>query len=249
MISSDTLSIMMRSSIFSGHDLSLVHKDLSPILHFNSEQYWPILLLFLVLSIYVAVKIADTSKIVKVFLSVFSLQAAKQLYREDYKLSKRVSVFLTLCFVLVFSFLIYSINHRFGIMLKDVNSFVQYLFFMFLIVGMYTVKIVVNYFLSTVFYQTDLAKEYTFNIFVFCQIVGVLLFPFILFMQFSTLPDEWFIYPSIVLIIAALSLRLFRGVAISTIDGGVGILYIFLYLCALEVIPLLVLIKFLVINF
>jgi hypothetical protein len=44
-------------------------------------------------------------------------------------------------------------------------------------------------------------------------------------------------------------LRLFRGFLISVSEQNVGIIYIFLYLCGLEILPLLILIKFLMTNF
>ncbi len=248
-VASNTLTEVSEFSIFKNHELKLVHQKLDPILHFNSQEHWPALLLFGLLALYVYIKNVDSGKIIKIGLSVFSLQASKQLYREDYKLSKRVSVFLSLCFILVISFLIYSLNKRFDLILNNVNSVYQYLFFSILVVLMYSVKISLNYILSSIFHQIDLAKEYTFNIFVFSQLAGLLLFPFALFIQFSQFPKEWFLYPCIILVFSTLILRLYRGIVISTIEGNVGFLYILLYLCALEVLPLLILIKFLVINF
>jgi hypothetical protein len=51
------------------------------------------------------------------------------------------------------------------------------------------------------------------------------------------------------LFIVFYTLRLVRVLAIMYSEQNVGIVYIIMYLCALEILPFLVLIKFLFINF
>jgi hypothetical protein len=75
------------------------------------------------------------------------------------------------------------------------------------------------------------------------------LFPFIICIQFSRYSTELFLYPAIIICIVLYLLRIFRGFVISVMEQNVGIFYIFLYLCALEILPIFVLIKFLLVNF
>jgi hypothetical protein len=111
------------------------------------------------------------------------------------------------------------------------------------------VKYITTHTLSFIIGEFDLGKEYFFNIFIFNQMAGVVLFPIVLCILFSKLTPELFLYPGIVICAAFFLLRLFRGFVISTLEQNVGVLYIFLYLCGLEILPLLVLIKFLLNNF
>ena len=239
--------MLNEKSIFSNHYLKPIHTD--PILTFPYNLYWPILLLFLVFACYVYVKIADPKKIAKIFLSGFSLQASKQLIREDYKLYKRVSLFLSFNFILVFSFLLYLINDNRDLILQEKNEIYQYLFFVFVTVLVCVIKILITISVSHVTSTTEIGKEYIFNFFVFCQIIGAVSFPFIVFLQFGKCPPEWFLYPVVTICSCFYILQLYRGLTISVLEQNIGILYIILYLCALEILPLLVLVKFLLINF
>lgn len=234
-------------SVFTGHSLQPIHSD--PIFREGTTLYWPSVLLFIVFALYVSIKVSAPKKIFKVFASVFSLQAAKQLLREDYKLNKRVSVFLSIGFLIVMAFLVYITNNYFGLILEGVSPLKKYLFFLTIITSMYVIKFLMTYLLSFVISEEELGKEYSFNVFVFSQTIGVVLFPVVLCIQFSKYPAEWFLYPGLIICAGFFALRLFRGIVISVLEQNVGILYIFLYLCALEILPILVLIKFLLNNF
>ncbi len=234
-------------SVFSNN---LLHSNnMTSVLRAVNPYYWPIILLFCVFAIYVYLNVTNPKKLLRVFISVYSNQVSKQLYREDYRLSKSMSVFLSVGFVLIVSFLIYITNNYFGLILKGVYPAKQYLFFVSVITLMYIIKLITNYVLGYATLTSELNSEYTFNVFVYCQTLGVLLFPLAICIQFSKYPTELFLYPAIIICGLFYVLRFARGFIISVIEQNVGIVYIFLYLCALEILPLLVLIKFLLVNF
>ena len=234
-------------SVFLGHELKPIHSD--PILTFPHNLYWPSIVLFLVFIFYIYIKIADPKKIVTIFFSGFSLQASKQLMREDYKLYKRVSLFLSFNFILIFSFLLFIINDNKGLILQGYSELTQYLFFVFVTIFVCFIKILVTIGVSHITSTTEIGKEYIFNFFVFCQIIGAVSFPFTVFLQFSKCPPEWFLYPVVTICSCFYILQLYRGLTISVLEQNIGILYIILYLCALEILPLLVLVKFILTNF
>lgn len=236
-------------SIFTGHLLKPQPDHHTPILRFNEPTYWQAIVLFLIFSIYVLIKVSEPRKIIKIFISVFSLQESKQLFREEFKLTKRLSVLLGIGFILVIAFLLQKTNHYFGLILNDASHIQQYLFFVALVTLVYVVKFIANYILSFISSNNDLSREYLFNVFVFAQTIGIIIFPLIICLQFTTYPAEWFLYPALIICGGFYGLRMFRGFIISAGEQNVGILYIFLYLCALEILPMLVLIKFLLVNF
>jgi len=239
--------IISEPSLFQGHLLEPIHT--TPIFREGTTSYWTSIILFIVFALYASIKAYDSKKMLQVLSSVFSLQAAKQLIREDYKFNKRLSVILSVGFVFMLSFFLYIINNYFGLILKATLPFKQFLFFVSVVVLMYSLKFLVNYLLSEITDIPVLGKEYSFNIFVFSQTIGIILFPLILSIQYSKFPVEWFLYPAIVVFMGFFVLRLTRGFVISILEQNIGILYIFLYLCALEILPVLVLIKFLLNNF
>lgn len=234
-------------SVFSNHSLQPV--DAIPVFRNGTTYYWPTVLLFFVFSIYVYLNITNPKKLLQVFLSVYSNQASKQLYREDYRLAKSTSVLLSIGFILMISFLVFIINSYFGFILKGLYPLKQFLFFTAVITLMYIIKLSTNYFISFSTQTRELNNEYTFNIFISCQTLGVILLPLLICIQFSRYPTEWFLYPAMIICGIFFCLRFVRGFIISAIEQNVGIVYIFLYLCTLEILPLLVLIKFLLVNF
>ncbi|MES2565453.1 MAG: DUF4271 domain-containing protein [Bacteroidota bacterium] len=240
-------ALNVKESVFVNHSLKPVHT--TPIFNPSNPSYWQAILLFVIFSAYALIKVSEPKKIIRIFLSVFSLQEAKQLFREEFKLTKRLSIFLGAAFILVIAFFIHNINHYFGLIFHEYTPLKQYLFFVAIVCFSYLIKFLVNNVLSFITSNAELGKEYLFNVVVFAQTIGIILFPFILALQFTTYPSEWFLYPALVICLGFYILRLIRGFIISAAEQNIGILYIFLYLCALEILPLLIVIKFLLINF
>ena len=180
---------------------------------------------------------------------MFSYQEAKQLFREEFKLTKRVSLLLGISSILVIAGLIQFANHYFGVIVTNYSSLQQYFFFVLVICLTYLIKFVSNYIFGFISSNEELGKEYIFNVFVFAQTIGIIIFPFIICMQFADYPKEWFLYPALVICGGFYALRMVRGFIMASVEQNIGIVYIFLYLCALEILPMLVLIKFLLINF
>ena len=234
-------------SVFSGHSLKIVHP--TPMLKITESTYWQGVILFVIFSIYVLIRVSEPRKILKVFTSVFSLQESKQLFREEFKLTKRLSILLGIGFILVVAFLIQFTNQYFGLILHDCSHLQQYGFFVMVVSLVYLVKFFANYVLAFISSNNELSREYLFNVLVFAQTIGIVIFPLIICLQFTKYPAEWFLYPALIICAGFYGLRMFRGFIISTTEQSIGILYIFLYLCALEILPMLVLIKFLLVNF
>ena len=185
------------SSIFTEHNLKAINN--APIINYRKQSYWQGILLFIIFAIYVLIKISEPKKILKIFISVFSLQEAKQLFREEFKLAKRTSLLLGIGFVLIMAFLIQFTNQYFDLMLHNYTHLQQYLFFIIVLFVVYLVKFIVNYFLSFISSNNELGKEYLFNVFVFAQTIGIIIFPLIVCLHFTTYPTEWFLYPALII--------------------------------------------------
>ena len=124
------------------------------------------------------------------------------------------------------AFLIQFTNQCFDLMLHNYTHLQQYLFFIIVLFVVYLVKFIVNYFLSFISSNNELGKEYLFNVFVFAQTIGIIIFPLIVCLHFTTYPTEWFLYPALIICVGFYGLRLFRSFIISTTEQNVGILYI-----------------------
>lgn len=244
-LSQDTIKV--NNTLFSNHLLKTQHDF--PILRNNNSLYWQSSVLLFVFGLYVLLKISEDKKMTKVFMSTFSFQESKQLYREDYKLTKRLPVFLSIGYVLVLSFFMLFTNNYFGLIFQNYSEIQQYILFAVIVLMIYTVKYIVNSLFSVIYKQKELTKEYFLNAFTISHTLGIVLFPMVLGLYFTKYSPEIFLYPALIISVSFYLIKLYRSFIISVIEQNVGILYIFLYLCALEILPILVLIKFLLVNF
>lgn len=243
----DNSPFMDNFSLFSGHSLSSIHHQ--PIFNSAEGGNWQGVLLFSIFSVYVFVKISEPKKLIRILQSAFSMQDGKKLFREEIKLTKNTSAFLGISFVLIMAFLAFFVNQYFGMILHGYSSYQQYWFFLSVLSLMYLVKFLSNYLLTLISSSKTIGREYFFNVILFAYTAGIVLFPLITCLQFTRYPKEWFLYPAMMVAVGFYVVRIFRGFIISVTEQNIGILYIFLYLCALEILPLLVLIKFLIVNF
>ncbi|HWY11292.1 MAG TPA: DUF4271 domain-containing protein [Bacteroidia bacterium] len=233
--------------LFHDHLLKPIHD--TAIFNTLEHLYWPSFVLFLSLCLLVLLKATSPQKTFRVLNAAYSLQVARQIEREDYGPLKRVSIVLSIVFVLMTAFLFYKLNLLYGSVLSKNGSLFQYLFFVLVIVLAYSVKLIMANVVGFVTQTTNIFSEYVNNTLIINQSIGVILLPVMVIVEVSPVNPEWFVFPAILFLVLGYVLRLYRGFLFAGIEGGVGLLQLFVYLCALEILPLLVLIKFLVVNF
>ena len=168
------------------------------------------------------------------FMGVFAQRYANQYLREENAFTERVN-FIT--------FLLMTINFSL-ILLKFIpkRSLPEVIFLIGSVVLFFILKIGIILFFGKIFMMKDVAKLGVFFSFLFDRTLGVLIFPLVAMLYFFTfdITIALFIIISIVCGLLLL-LKLFWLWKIGTKSFGFSQGYIFLYLCALEISPLLLL--------
>jgi len=168
------------------------------------------------------------------FMGVFAQRYANQYLREENAFTERVN-FIT--------FLLMTINFSL-ILLKFIpkRSLPEVIFLIGSVVLFFILKIGIILFFGKIFMMKDVAKLGVFFSFLFDRTLGVLIFPLVAMLYFFTfdITIALFIIISIVCGLILL-LKLFWLWKIGTNSFGFSQAYIFLYLCALEISPLLLL--------
>ena len=110
-------------------------------------------------------------------------------------------------------------------------------------IGVYTLKFIMIQLLEGLLGKEYGLEEYLFNVFYFLEFVALLGFPFLLLLMYFPLDQVSWIAP-ILFFLAALSYvwRLIRGIQ-GAISYRSPLIYIILYLCTLEILPMMVLIR------
>lgn len=179
----------------------------------------------------------------------FNIQTWRQLEREESNPFKTHSILLSLFFFLNLSFFLYKVNGMYHLILSDRPHLQQFAFIALATLLLTVVKGMVNKLLSVFTDDGKIIPEYVYSNFVVSQAFGLILFPVIVLAEFSSANQGLFLTIALVILASAQLYRWYRGVIFGIIDHRIGLLQIIVYFCALEIIPVLILVKFLIEKF
>lgn len=234
-------------TLFRDHLLRPQHT--APLARLSHELVWPSVILLLCLALLVAIKASAFSKVIKVIQSTFSLQALHQLEREELNPFRFYALGLNLFFILNLSFLLYKINSIYTFILADSFSLYQFLFFFSCILLMVGLKALANKLLGHFTNEKKILSEYSVNSMFINQTFGLMLFPWIVLMELSSLNPIIFISGAVAVLALSVLLKWYRGVIMGLVEERLGLLQIFSYFCSLEILPVFVLVKYIIETF
>jgi len=170
------------------------------------------------------------------FMGVFALRYANQFLREENAFTERVNV-ITFCLMLInFTLIILKITQS-----VELHSAVLVLG---CVIGFYLFKIGIIKILGSVLKVKDLSKLAVFFSMLFDRALGFILFPLVVVLYFFLFEVSSLILAiSFVLFLTLQLMKFFWVWKLGTNSFGLHRFYIFLYLCTLEIFPLLILAK------
>jgi hypothetical protein len=229
--------------IFEGHSLQKLHTE--ELKHEQDVPAWPALILFLPVVLLVYLYVSYFRKLNALFRAFFSLKAARQIGREDYRVTRRPSLILSFVYLVSLSFFLHQYNQYHKIVSLDFPPVVQFHLVFAGVILLYTVKLTANSILGFIMDAGAEVREYNFNIFLSAQGAGLFLLPLSFCIQYLRYPRDSFFVVGFVIYALFYVLRLVKGVQIGMERRNFSAFHLFLYLCALEILPLIVLITFL----
>jgi hypothetical protein len=233
------------TQFYSNHLLRATHTN--PVQLNNQSYDWIFYVLLFVVSAFTIVKTIHRKSLTQIKEAFLSNTISNQIVRDDNILFQRASVFLTIIFYLTSSLFLYKISN----LLEWNNTYLasgfnQFLIFMLLISLTYSLKFIILKFIGFIFQIDKPITIYIFNIFLINNVLGILFIPLLIGACF--LPHS---YATLTFNIAILALvlafiyRIIRGVMIGVSYPNFSIYYLFLYICTLEIAPMLLLLKIL----
>jgi len=225
------------------HELKPVHQ--SPQKLTDSNPDWLFLVLILVLGVLTYLRVFYRKNFFQIIAACFNNNLTNQIVRDENLLMQRASVMLNVTFSIVAASLIYLISIRYDWSLDGMGTgFVRFVFLALMVSAAYTVKFFVLRFCAFLFNLSREMATYTFNIFIINNLLGLVLIPIVALILFGNLLGATaLIYLAVGVAGIAYLYRIGRGILIATNYPGFSAFYLFLYLCALEIAPLLVLVK------
>lgn len=202
---------------------------------------WVSFFLFAAFSALVVLRVFDGRRLTQLAGGFFRASSVSMLYREENALTGRASLLLILNFLLVTPLFVWQTIGYFNLPQEGMQ---QYGILALAFVVLYLLKAAVTRFMGFVFDKKEAALEYTYNILLFNKTLGLLLFPVTVLLAFAReIPPLWLIGTGLGMWGIILVYRLFRGILIGVSTSGFSLVYIFLYLCTLEILPFFVILK------
>ena len=205
-------------------------------------QDWTFFLILIGWTIFASLRLGFSKYIVQVFQSIFNFTISSRLYREQGYNNNFGPFRLNLIFYLFLPFPIYLIAKDNGVSLMGFSGIELYVIVLVVINAYFLTKIFLYKILGSVFSQKEASGELVFNMMLYHNVLGMIMLPVATFhslvpaMGFVSL----FLVPGLILIFYLLSLL--RSIYFA-VRSGISIFYLILYLCALEILPILLVVK------
>ena len=214
-----------------------------PIASYNSD--WMVGVLLFAFILMAIVRFSFSKFLFRVFDSIINYQTSSNLFLEKNMRNLQGSIFLNLLFYVSFTlfivqYLVYILSLN-----QNHNNIVFFLYCFIGLVGLYGSKFIIIRFIGYIFNGIKESKEYLHNVSIYNKNLGVILLPITLSVPYiAQHATPLLLNIGLILTLIFYGLRLFRGVKI-LFRQHVAIFYMILYLCALEILPLLMIYKLL----
>lgn len=225
--------------------LFLLQIEILPELRPNPTLYeeWMLLVFLLVLLNIAYVRIAYQRRMQRLFDSILRVQILRQVMREELVFSHRASILLFLNFCLLAGLTTYLAFRWASFPLPFDQGWMNFMVFALGIALLYYGKLMLSRILRWVLQDSGLIREYLFEVFLINKVAGIFILPLVVGMAFLNLSQVgWLFIASCVLGLALFGYRIMQGLILSSAHA-VSRVYIILYLCTLEILPLYLLVE------
>lgn len=206
--------------------------------HYHRSQLnWTLIIGLLSIVLLLSIKAYYQKFLQQVINTLFNFQLADKMFKEKNILLRRAFFFLNVNFIIIISLFILLLSITFEVHISNKN-YLDYFIILSVVVAALILRYMIFYLTGKLFQQLPVVLEYIHNKYLFNKNIGIALIPIV----FTSL----YVSPSIskiLLIICVLFIilitvyKIFRGFQIF-LKNGILLFYTILYLCTLELLPL-----------
>lgn len=243
----DTMSVLpaadttLAPSIFQQHQLQPRHEK--PIIHLTGYDYLVAIILFVSFAAFVWLYVSNAKKLNQLVKGFYVNRTGGQPARDEYSASNRVGFLLSLLFLFTIPLFLGQAVEYWGIDLR-MSRIAMYSTIAVGLALMYLVKYITIRLSGFIFKVSKEAQEYATAMLIFVNMLGLFMLPVVICLEFvKQVSPLVFIYTGAFFIAGFLCMRLLRGIVIGFSSNRVSKFYLFLYLCTLEIVPFVILVK------
>jgi hypothetical protein len=231
--------------IYSAPGVQTNYETLQTIHQQKRDIILPVLLLF-VLVYLTWIRFTYPKEFSENIIILTNINLAQQMFR-DREFS--LNIFMLLLFInfaIVAGILLHLITENFGLQLPFSPPIYNIGLCIFLIVAVYVLKGIFYRTISAIFDISTGIRFFRYNTLVIYHMLGIALLPFVMLTAFAESPfREWAFFAALLLCALAFLIRFFKGLVIAEEFLRFRFLYFLLYICALEIAPVLIACKLL----
>jgi len=218
----------------------------APLVPFQSDWiFWVFFGIFLLIA---WIQVFYASRLRLIFRASFFTRDLHQLIREGNIFNQRISIAVSLLYVLILAMVILmTLQMVFDRTSFSISPIRLYFLLALVVTGFWALKAFIMNFLSVIFKTETINYEYQVNLFVTLAVLAILLLPVMVITVY--LKMAWMIYFAFGLIVFFSVFRLFKGFLIGLSLTRFSYFFLFVYLCTLEILPLLVAAKLILTYF
>jgi hypothetical protein len=182
-------------------------------------------------------------------LAPFSKRFLNQLVRDGNLFNERLSLALGSIYFIGIALLIYEVNDLLlgGYIPPGLNEFSFYMLITIFLVLYWVLKVAGIRFIGMVFKTGNTTAMYLLNVLVINIITGIILIPLLVMVVY--IKSVLILYMTLIFIIITLLFLFIRGFLIGLSLTKFSYIFLFVYLCTLEILPLVILIKIFLIYY
>jgi len=215
----------------------------APLVPFQPDWiFWIFLGIFLLAS---WIQLFYGQRMRMIFRAPFTKRHLHQLQRDGDLFNERVSIALSLIYVLSLAMIIYqTLQLVFHLSSSTIPAFQLYILLALAVAGFWAFKIFIMNLIAHIFRTDQTNNAYKLNILLTISFLGLLLIPVLVFAVY--LKSVWVLYFGLSLVGGFSIFRVIKGFLIGISLTRFSYFFLFVYLCTLEILPLLVAAKLIV---
>jgi hypothetical protein len=231
--------LLRTESVFAPHHLKASNRGPKPRIEQSTD--WITFILIACLLVFAWIRTTYPKRLIQIFRAAAQPHFVNQLEREGNLFRERISLGLGLVYFTSMALFIFLLFREFS----GIPSGLRNIEFMAVILGglmtYHLLKAIAISGTGFIFRTGESSRQYQLNTLIFNLIIGIILFPV------TILAFYWDATPFLILglVVSGILMvyRLIRGVMSGLEQRNFNLFYLFLYLCTLEILPLLLLYK------
>ncbi|MFN4233636.1 MAG: DUF4271 domain-containing protein [Bacteroidia bacterium] len=244
---SNIVAEKFRSSLFRNHELQI--KYFEPKERINVVSDWELGVIFLISLLILLNKILNPKKWDQQLKILISKRTFEQQLRDEKDFR---SPFLFLQFIaslLTVALFAYQLTLFKTTLFSEENNYTIYFKILLFILALLVVYFISQKIAGFVLQKSKVVSEYLLSTLLLFNISGIFLFPLIIGLKYAhDIPSSVFFNTGIFLLGFFFIFKLYKGLTIASSYNSLYLFYLFLYICTLEILPILIVVKILTEN-